>query len=298
VINKMATFPGIRYETSFTVHWPFNSYKSFFDAAFGHSKEMPMKKRSEDEQLRKHVMEHIQDLRGRHVFSRRHGPGSGEMESAETQALGVEPLDSILLEKEHLTHPKLAEALEASMPSGVRGQLRGNLVSGRKVHQLANESSVNPAWRRAYSRIIASADGGDSKKYPDTSPLKALGKDSGVYLNEASTNQTNWKQAFWGSNYERLSQIKTKYDPNGVFWVTPGVNADHFSVQDGRVCRVNTANRARYVNVAPVTDNPNLAMGMSYNADGPGFPFWATPKGWTLAPMSTWQGAMGGSGSK
>ena len=35
-------------------------------------------------------------------------------------------------------------------------------------------------------------------------------------------NQTNWKIAFWGSHYDNLSAIKTKYDPIGLFWVSPG----------------------------------------------------------------------------
>jgi len=289
IAQKLASFPGIRKETTISFHFPFNNYKEFFDSSFGHADDMKRRvKRSELPEL----PEELEDALHEHV--RRHGPGSGEMLSAETQALGVEPLDSILLEKEHLQSPKLGQAIKESMPKGLRGQLRGNLVSGGKVHQYGAETSVNPAWRRAYSHIIASADGGGSI-HPDTSSMKALKPDTGVYLNEASTNQTNWKQAFWGSNYDRLSEIKTKYDPNGLFWVTPGVNADHFAVQDGRVCRVATANRARYATLPPVGDNPNTAKGMALNADGPGFPLWATSSGgWTISPPSTWKGAMGG----
>jgi len=302
IVKKMATYPGILKDTAISLHWPFASYKDFFDAAFGEGKEEKMGGKllrhvqemgfgDKAEEITAHAMQ-LRDHIGR--LGRRHGPGSGEMESADTQALGVEPLDSILLEREHLQHPGLGDAIRKSMPVGARGQLRGNLVGGGQVHKLGKDTSVNPAWRRAYSHIIASADGGGSI-WPDTSALKALGKDSGVYLNEAATNQTNWKQAFFGSNYDRLSEVKTKYDPNGVFWVTPGVNADHFEVQEGRVCRVSTANRARFVKQAPVTDNPNLAKGMALNADGPGFPFWATPWGsYTISPPSTWKGAMGG----
>jgi hypothetical protein len=182
IAKKMASFPGIRRETSMqTLHWPFPDYKAFFDGAFGHEDKKATKKQPDVK-----IREQLQELRKHITLTRRHGPGSGEMEAAETQALGILQIDSILLEKEHLMHPKLAEALGASMPKGNRAQLRGNLVSGKVVHQLGKDTSVNPAWRRAYSHLIASADGGESIMYPDVAPLKALKKDYGVYLNEVS----------------------------------------------------------------------------------------------------------------
>ncbi|KIN08108.1 hypothetical protein OIDMADRAFT_16484 [Oidiodendron maius Zn] len=41
--------------------------------------------------------------------------------------------------------------------------------------------------------------------------------EGGVYLNEASPWTENWKEAWWGESYERLSEIKKKYDPEGIF---------------------------------------------------------------------------------
>jgi hypothetical protein len=41
----------------------------------------------------------------------------------------------------------------------------------------------------------------------------------------------------WGNQYDRLYGIKTRYDPNGIFFVTPGVGADDFSFEDGKLCR-------------------------------------------------------------
>src|ERR1700753_2987871 len=55
---------------------------------------------------------------------------------------------------------------------------------------------------------------------------------------QAYHGATNWKWRFWGANYGRLSQIKTTYDPNMVFWNTPGINADFMEVRGGRLCRV------------------------------------------------------------
>ena len=46
------------------------------------------------------------------------------------------------------------------------------------------------------------------------------------YLNETSYFQKNWQQSFWGGNYPRLTQIKQKYDPNGLFYVHNGVGSE------------------------------------------------------------------------
>jgi hypothetical protein len=66
----------------------------------------------------------------------------------------------------------------------------------------------------------------------------------------------DWKKTFWGTSYPKLSEIKKKYDPNLVFWVTPGINADHREVRQGRVCKVdNPVEKSK----APVSDNGNNA---------------------------------------
>lgn len=54
---------------------------------------------------------------------------------------------------------------------------------------------------------------------------------SGAYLGESDIREPNFQQAFYGSNYARLYQLKQKYDPKGVFfartvrlsYVYPGV---------------------------------------------------------------------------
>jgi hypothetical protein len=50
--------------------------------------------------------------------------------------------------------------------------------------------------------------------------------------------------------------VKTKYDPNMVFWNTPGINADFMEVRDGRVCRVNdNETTSSDASSAPPSDN-------------------------------------------
>jgi Berberine and berberine like len=65
---------------------------------------------------------------------------------------------------------------------------------------------------------------------------------------------------FWGSNYEKLSQIKRKYDPSMVFWASPGINADLMEVRNGRLCNARTTENVKSdVGAAPKNDDENFA---------------------------------------
>ncbi|HEX5152465.1 MAG TPA: FAD-binding oxidoreductase [Parafilimonas sp.] len=55
---------------------------------------------------------------------------------------------------------------------------------------------------------------------------------AGAYVSESNFFQKNWQQAFWGSNYSRLSAAKKKYDPQGLFFVHHGVGSEDWS-EDG-----------------------------------------------------------------
>ncbi|TID27798.1 Low-affinity potassium transport protein [Venturia nashicola] len=267
VLEKMTTFPGINKKTLVVTYNDIPNYKAFFDAAFGSIEEMAnmtgmsgMKQKRADTPLFRRFFDEA-------GITKRHGPEEHGTTNAEIKPQGIMPMDSRLLSREHLVNPGLAEALEKAMPMMKDGQLRGNVVGGNKIFVTGNATAVTPAWRKAYVHLIATGQG-----TPDVSSLRVLAKDSGAYSNEASRTQENWKTTFWGPNYEKLSQIKAKYDPKGLFWVSPGIGADQFSVQDGKVCRVAPVAKSKYANVAPETDNKNMATGGKSNADGDGFP--------------------------
>lgn len=68
--------------------------------------------------------------------------------------------------------------------------------------------------------------------------IEAVTPGSGAYVNEADFNQPDWKDAFFGVNYNKLLGIKNKWDPNSVFYILKGVGSDAWTVgQDGRMCR-------------------------------------------------------------
>ncbi|KAF4553900.1 FAD-binding domain-containing protein 44 [Elsinoe fawcettii] len=141
---------------------------------------------------------------------------------------GIVPFESRLLNASHVTDPSIAYYMR---------ETRGNYglllcAPGRRVGDGSN-TAANPGWRDAVVLVVG-------QKTPTTSlnGLRKLAPDMGSYINEASTTESNWTASFWGTNYPRLSQLKSRYDPDMLFWVSPGINADRMEVRDGRVCRV------------------------------------------------------------
>jgi FAD/FMN-containing dehydrogenase len=53
--------------------------------------------------------------------------------------------------------------------------------------------------------------------------------DAGSYVSESNFFERGWQRSFWGSNYPRLRAVKTKYDPEGLFFVHHGVGSEGWS---------------------------------------------------------------------
>ena len=102
---------------------------------------------------------------------------------------------------------------------------------------------------------------------------------------KAHYGEQNWKETFWGTNYPRLSALKTKYDPNMVFWASPGINADFMEVRQGRLCKLAIAGAVS--RIAPKTDNTNAPRFANVGINSPGFGAGAQGKErmWSLASL-------------
>ncbi|WP_074160875.1 MULTISPECIES: BBE domain-containing protein [Prochlorococcus] len=55
--------------------------------------------------------------------------------------------------------------------------------------------------------------------------IRTATPDISNYVNEGHVFEPNWKQEFWGPNYERLLSIKRRYDPTNLFRVHHGVGS-------------------------------------------------------------------------
>ena len=117
--------------------------------------------------------------------------------------------------------------------------------------------SMNPAWRRTLTHLIV------DEKWPDgvprhvidavyhsitwnkTEPLRKLSPDTGAYFNEPDANEPNWQKSFFGEHYEKLREIKEKYDPESVLWCRRCVGSEKLvEGSDGRLCEVRREARA------------------------------------------------------
>ncbi|RXH14423.1 FAD-binding oxidoreductase [Bradyrhizobium guangzhouense] len=59
--------------------------------------------------------------------------------------------------------------------------------------------------------------------------LRTAAPNAGAYVNECNYFQSDWQNALWGPNYQRLLEIKRRYDPDGLFFVHHGVGTEGWS---------------------------------------------------------------------
>lgn len=59
--------------------------------------------------------------------------------------------------------------------------------------------------------------------------LRSVVRDPGSYVAESSFFEREWQRCYWGTNYQRLLEVKQKYDPGGLFFVHHGVGSEAWS---------------------------------------------------------------------
>jgi FAD/FMN-containing dehydrogenase len=90
------------------------------------------------------------------------------------------------------------------------------------------KTSALPAWRDALWHVIhvgeweeplapAALEAATDGFLQMLDPLKKLSPGGGAYFNEAHYGEPNWQQTFFGANYERLLEVKSRYDPTHIF---------------------------------------------------------------------------------
>ncbi|KAL3481064.1 FAD-binding domain-containing protein [Aspergillus californicus] len=110
-----------------------------------------------------------------------------------------------------------------------------------KANKDTIDSALQPSWRESSLLITL------RRMLPTTSTEKIMSNNQmprlraletpylGSYLNVGDPEEPDFQTAFWGDNYERLRQIKGKWDPDSVFIVNMGVGSEDWD--DEGLCR-------------------------------------------------------------
>jgi len=59
--------------------------------------------------------------------------------------------------------------------------------------------------------------------------LRLIAPGTGSYVSETNFFEPDWQHSFWGTNYSKLSEVKRRYDPDGLFFVHHGVGSEEWS---------------------------------------------------------------------
>jgi FAD/FMN-containing dehydrogenase len=113
--------------------------------------------------------------------------------------------------------------------------------------------SVLPAWRTAYAHVMIYGASVNATGDPSESLAAAIkwqeeaiepvlrnwAPNTGAYMNEGNAFSSTWKRDFYGDNYDRLLEIKRKYDPSESLFVWSGVGSDmwNYDLKSGLLCR-------------------------------------------------------------
>jgi len=94
-----------------------------------------------------------------------------------------------------------------------------------KKHFVANATSIGSGFRDGMIHLIVPPDPISMRKFVP------LGENS--YFAESAykgagggMSGDGWKKRYWGSNYDRLLDVKKKYDPHNMFWCHHCVGSD------------------------------------------------------------------------
>ena len=151
---------------------------------------------------------------------------------------------------ESASQPRLVEALFAGSRHKEIGLHFNKGLAGAPadVRSAALATATNPAVADAFALAII-ADG-EGPAYPGmphaaidfeaahrdaraidaaTAELRRVVPNAGSYVSESNFFNPRWQQAYWGSHYPRLRSIKSKYDPQGLFFVHHGVGSEEWS---------------------------------------------------------------------
>ncbi|KID92408.1 isoamyl alcohol oxidase, partial [Metarhizium majus ARSEF 297] len=166
---------------------------------------------------------------------------------------GISALSSRLLDTAALTGKRGDLRQAMNVMAGKPGEPIGHTLVHHGLEstpgqQLAG-SAVQPGWYRSIMLDIyeigvtgfSVAENAAAfahireKVYP---VYEKLSPTTGTYMNEADFGDAQWQKNFYGIHYDKLSKIKTRYDPDSLFYCTTCVGSEAWAVKEnGSLCR-------------------------------------------------------------
>ncbi|KAF2422746.1 FAD-binding domain-containing protein [Tothia fuscella] len=161
---------------------------------------------------------------------------------------GTKLITSWLWDAESVSSPNLKQVLMNSIDNDTL--LFQDFTAGPGTHNppfmRGEGNAVNPAWRSAFVRPAAEMQwtGLNLEKLAERkstlqtfhTAMKSLAPNLGSYGNEADAFDLQAEHNFFGIHYARLSLIKEKHDPTGVFYCVNCVNSFKWVDRDGQLC--------------------------------------------------------------
>ncbi|KAJ4344091.1 hypothetical protein N0V95_006359 [Ascochyta clinopodiicola] len=176
----------------------------------------------------------------------------GDISVISSRLLGRSELTEISLEKLESHLKKITKTQVATDQCRLVYGLQGG--PGPRDVEMNMRGALTPAWRRAYLHLLGTGAIVNTTNSTPQEALSAAGTwtnenseeawrqwapDSGAYINEANPFNSNFKKDFYGGHYDRLLEIKNKYDPTASLFVQAGVGSDQwdYSLDSGKLCR-------------------------------------------------------------
>ena len=146
--------------------------------------------------------------------------------------------------------PQLTEVCKKILatPNGIIFLLANNVTHAR-VGNAPGDNPVIQAWRDSLINLNFAIANPELASFAELSADLALANQfqldlrnitpgGGNYMNEATYDYPYWKEDYYGEYYERLVEVKYKYDPGSVLWIQPGAGNDKYALMDdGHLCK-------------------------------------------------------------
>lgn len=129
-----------------------------------------------------------------------------EVELHFNKGLAGAPPEAIDAAKDTATNPKVVDAFALAIVADGQGPAYPG-ISGHEPNFAAGHRAADDVHRCM-------------------NELRAIAPNAGSYVSESNYFERDFQHSYWGTNYDRLRQVKKKFDPAGLFAVHNGVGSE------------------------------------------------------------------------